>query len=187
MFRITTGLRRISAVALSAIAMAGAPASAASIGSEPSLSINTVSLVEGDSGTTQFVFTVSLDSAAPVGGVRFDIATADDSAIAGLDYVAKSLTDQSIAAGQLTYTFTVDVLGDLLVESIGPLPGQQYEAFLVNVRILTNAVAMDNVGEGFILDDDVARAVPEPASLALAMASLAALAAVRGRARRLPG
>ena len=188
MAKITDGLRRIGAVALAAIAMASSPASAALL--LPGLEINAVSQVEGNSGTTQFVFTVSLGSAAPVGGVSFDIATADESATAGLDYLARSLTGQTIAEGQTSYSFTVDVLGDLLVESVDPNPSLRYELFLVYVTNLSNALGVDTVGEGFILDDDVARAVPEPASLALALASLASLAglaAVRGRAGRPPG
>src|SRR4029450_914923 len=46
----------------------------------PTLSINDVSLNEGNTGTTTFTFTVSLSSPAPAGGVTFDIATADNSA-----------------------------------------------------------------------------------------------------------
>ena len=43
----------------------------------PSLSINDVSVTEGDSGTTAASFTVTLSEAAPAGGVTFDIATSD--------------------------------------------------------------------------------------------------------------
>lgn len=182
MVQIISGLRRISAVALAALATVSSPAGAAVLA--PGLEINAVSLAEGNSGTVQFVFTVSLGDAAPVGGVSFDITTADLSATAGIDYLAKSLTGQTIAEGQWSYSFTVDVLGDLLVESVGPQPFDRYEDFAVYVTNLVNAVGVDTVGEGFILDDDVARAVPEPASLALALASLGALVGVRGRAAR---
>src|SRR5262245_32111431 len=47
---------------------------------QPNLSINDVSLNEGNSGTTNFTFTVSLSSPAGAGGVTFDIATADGTA-----------------------------------------------------------------------------------------------------------
>src|SRR5437764_5138962 len=71
----------------------------------PSLSINDVSLNEGNSGTSTFSFIVSLSAAAPTGGVTFDIATADGTARDGNppnednDYVARTLTSQTIPAG----------------------------------------------------------------------------------------
>src|SRR5689334_6261471 len=68
-----------------------------SAASLPTISINDVSLNEGNAGTTSYTFTVSLSSAAPAGGVTFDIATADGTATsASGDYVAKSLTGQTI-------------------------------------------------------------------------------------------
>jgi len=61
--------------------------------SQPSLSINDVSLSEGDSGTTTFTFTVSLNAPAGASGVTFDIATADNSAtIVNNDYISNALT-----------------------------------------------------------------------------------------------
>ncbi len=115
--------------------------------STPQLSLNNVSQVEGDAGTSAFTFTVLLStaSAAPV---TFDIATADGSALAGSDYTAKSLTAQSIPAGQLSYTFTVNVGGDTT-----PEPD---ESFLVNVtNVSANANTSDGQGLGTILNDDI--------------------------------
>ena len=43
----------------------------------PNLTINDVSLSEGNAGTTTFTFTVNLSAPAPAGGVTFDIATAE--------------------------------------------------------------------------------------------------------------
>jgi hypothetical protein len=80
----------------------------------PTLSINDVSVNEGDSGTTNATFTVSLSQPAGTGGVSFDIATADGTATAGVDYVAASLTGQTIPAGSSSATFTVLVNGDTL-------------------------------------------------------------------------
>jgi hypothetical protein len=68
----------------------------------PNLSINDVSTSEGNAGTTNFTFTVSLAVPAPVGGVTFDIATADGTAqddtpaTEDNDYVAQSLIGQTI-------------------------------------------------------------------------------------------
>jgi uncharacterized protein len=113
----------------------------------PSLSINDLSANEGDSGTTAFNFTVSLSSPAGAAGVTFDIATADGSATAPGDYAANSLTGQTIAAGNSTYTFTVLVSGDTAVEPT--------KAFFVNVSTVTGATVADAQGQGTILDDDV--------------------------------
>jgi predicted extracellular nuclease len=113
----------------------------------PSLAINDVSASEGDSGGTLFNFTVSLSSPAGAAGVTFDIATADGSATAPGDYVANSLTGQTIAAGGLSYTFTVTVNGDTSVEP--------NKAFFVNVTNVTGATVADAHGQGTILDDDV--------------------------------
>src|SRR5262249_3344115 len=56
----------------------------------PTLTINDVSRTEGNSGTKTFAFTVSLSKGALAGGVTFDIATADGTANAGSDYIAKT-------------------------------------------------------------------------------------------------
>src|SRR5581483_11581055 len=88
----------------------------------PILNINDVTKAEGNSGTTTFTFTVSSTLPAPAGGITFDIATSDGTAqdhnpaSEDNDYVAKSLTSQTIPAGQSTYTFDVTVNGDKIVE-----------------------------------------------------------------------
>jgi predicted secreted protein len=113
----------------------------------PALTINDVSLNEGNSGATTFTFTVSLSAPAPAGGITFDIATADNTAtVADNDYVAKSLTAQTIAAGNQTYQFTVTVNGDTNIEP--------NEAFIVNVTNLTGATTSDGQGLGTIQNDD---------------------------------
>jgi hypothetical protein len=113
----------------------------------PSLSIDDISLAEGNSGTTTFTFTVSLSEPAPAGGVTFDIATADNTATtAAGDYVARSLTGQTIPAGSTTYSFNVTVNGDLTVE--------EAETFLVNVTNVTGANVADGQGQGTIQNED---------------------------------
>src|SRR5581483_6639406 len=112
----------------------------------PNLTINDVSASEGNSGTKTFTFTVSLSKPALAGGVTFDIATADGTAtVAGNDYVARTLTSQTIAAGQQTYTFDVTVNGDTTVESD--------ETFFVNVTNVTGATVLDGQGLGTIQND----------------------------------
>jgi uncharacterized protein len=116
-------------------------------GTPISLSINDVSANEGNSGTTQFMFMVSASQAAPAGGLSFNYATANGTAIAPGDYTAASGV-ATISAGSNTTTITVLVNGDTTVEPD--------ETFFVN---LTNAPSgaqfTDAQGLGTILNDDV--------------------------------
>ena len=111
----------------------------------PNLSINDVSQTETNAGTTVFTFTVTSSLPAPVGGITFNIATADGTAQDDTppsednDYVARSLTGQTITAGNTTYTFDVTVNGDTLVELD--------ETFAVNVTSVTGANLTDGVGD----------------------------------------
>ncbi|HET7844277.1 MAG TPA: Calx-beta domain-containing protein, partial [Xanthomonadales bacterium] len=115
--------------------------------SPPNLTINDVALAEGNAGPTTFTFTVSLSAPALAGGVTFDIATADGTGTtANNDYLARSLTGQSIPAGSSTYTFDVTVNGDTTNEP--------NETFLVNVTNVTGAVVTDGQGQGTINNDD---------------------------------
>ena len=120
--------------------------------STPAISINDVTLSEGDSGTTSFTFTVSLSAPAGPGGVTFDIATADGTAQDDVpstedeDYVARSLTGQIITQGNSTYQFTVSVNGDAEVEGD--------ESFFTNVTNVTGATVNDGQGTGIITNDD---------------------------------
>ena len=115
----------------------------------PNLTINDVSLNEGNAGTTTFTFTVSLSAPAGVGGVTFDIATADSSATQPSDYTQKTLTGQTIPAGSSTYTFDVLVNGDTSPET--------NETFFVNVTNITNAIVTDGQGLGTIINDDITK------------------------------
>lgn len=121
--------------------------------SPPVLSVSDVTVVEGDTGTTDLVFTVSLS--APSGkqvGVSF--TTRDGTAVAGEDYVAKSGTliftpHGSQFAGVVGVTsrvVTVQVNGEDLVEAD--------ESFYLDLVAVTNAVPGNARGTGTIQDDD---------------------------------
>ncbi|MSR13231.1 MAG: hypothetical protein EXR86_01415 [Gammaproteobacteria bacterium] len=118
----------------------------------PSLTINDVSLNEGNLGTAGLTFTVSLSSPAGDGGVSFDIATADETTqdhnpvTEDSDYVGKSLTSQAIPAGNVIYTFDVLANGDNTPE--------RNEHFSVNLSSVTGASLTDGEGQGTITDDD---------------------------------
>jgi serine protease len=111
----------------------------------PSLSIDDQSSDEGDSGTTQHTFTASLDQAAPF-DVTFDVATTGGSATADDDFASSSATGVTIAAGNTTATFAVDVNGDTAVEGD--------ESYTVDLANAVNANVADGSGTGTINNDD---------------------------------
>ena len=111
----------------------------------PAISINDVSLSEGDSGTTSFTFTVSLDE-ADTSTVTVDYNVNDGTATtADSDYTDTSGT-VTFAPGETTKLITVDVTGDTPVESD--------ETFTVDLSNPTNATIGDSQGAGTILNDD---------------------------------
>ena len=110
----------------------------------PSLTINDVSVTEGNSGSVNAVFTVSLSAASGL-PVSVAYATANGAATAGSDYTAKTGT-LSFAPGVTTQTLSVAVLGDALAEPS--------ETFAVNLTQPGNATIADSQGVGTILDND---------------------------------
>ena len=113
----------------------------------PAISIDDVTVNEGNSGTVTATFTVSLSAPAGPGGVFFDISTADATAtVADGDYGAATLVGETIAEGSTTYSFDVTVFGDITVEA--------NETFLVNVTNATGAIIGDGQGTGTISNDD---------------------------------
>jgi hypothetical protein len=116
-------------------------------GSTPTLTINNVTLNEGNAGPTTFTFTVTLSSAAGVGGVTYNIATQDNTATtADNDYVAINLTGETIAEGQTSKSYNITVNGDTTAEPT--------ESFFVNVTSVTGATVGDGQGQGTINNDD---------------------------------
>src|SRR5262249_30167437 len=82
----------------------------------PSLSINDISIAEGNAGPKDMTFTVSL-SAASGQVVTVNYATnASGTGTSGTDYTPASGT-LTFAAGTTTRTFTVSVIGDTNSES----------------------------------------------------------------------
>ena len=108
------------------------------------LSVNDVSVDEGDSGTNSALFHVTL-SASPGHTVTVDYRTADASAQAGADY--------RLAEGYLVFppgttdlVVSVPVLGDTLLEP--------NETFTLNLINAIGAELARPQGQGTILDDD---------------------------------
>ena len=78
---------------------------------KPGITIAPASALEGDSGSADMTFTVTLAKAVAE-AVTVNYATSDGTAIAGRDYTAVSNGSVTIAAGDTTAEFTVPVTGD---------------------------------------------------------------------------
>jgi hypothetical protein len=110
----------------------------------PQVSINNVSVKEGNSGTSNATFTVNLSAASAV-LVTVDYVTIDGTATAGSDYLATSGT-LTFAPGQTSKTITVQVLGDRIAE-----PNETFGVSLGNAK---GATIAGGPGIGTILDDE---------------------------------
>ena len=110
----------------------------------PKITINDVSKVEGDSGTQNYVFqlTLSKASSAPV-SVRY--STGGGTAAAGTDYTAVNNVTASFATGTTTKNVTIAVKGDTVVE-----PDETFE---VRLNTPTRARIADGKGLGTIRND----------------------------------
>ncbi len=108
------------------------------------ISINDITITEGDSGTTTpFTFTVSRIGGTAAFTVGYIIA--GGSATAGSDYTAASGT-LDFADGEMSKTVTVQVNGDTAFETD--------ETFLVTLTNASGGTILDGVGQGTITNDD---------------------------------
>jgi hypothetical protein len=82
----------------------------------PHISINSNAGYEPTTGTRPVVFTVNLSEPALAGGVTFDVATLDGTAVAGQDFVPLVRTGVHIPEGQRSVAIEVMVLADSLAE-----------------------------------------------------------------------
>jgi hypothetical protein len=152
---------------ISAIALCGGLAGPAK--ADPIISINDVTLAEGDSGFTFFDFLVSL-SAPSTDTVQVFGNTADGTAFAPGDYSAVSSSLGTFSPGQTQLAFRVLVSGDITPELD--------EIFYVNLSDAVGATIGKSQGIGTILDDDTpTAAAPEPATLASGALGLVLVAA----------
>lgn len=110
----------------------------------PSVTINDVTVTEGNTGTTSAIFTVSLSNAYNR-SITVHYQTAEGSASASVDYAASS-GDVIFLAGETSKTIPVAVIGDRLAE--------QPENFFVNLSAPSNAAITRGQGVGTILDNE---------------------------------
>lgn len=112
----------------------------------PTLSISptTLSTTEGNSGTTNAVYTVTLSSAS-TSTVTVNYTTADGTAIAGSDFTATSgmLT---FAPGEITKTIAVPIVGDT--------NGESSETYTLTLSSPVNATIVTATATGTITNDD---------------------------------
>jgi len=116
------------------------------------LSIDNASVVEGNAGAADIVFTVtrSGDLSAPS---TVNWATADGTATASSgDYVASS-GQIAFAADETTQTITLPVSGDTAIEA--------HETLSVILSGATGAAVLDGQGQGTILTDDVSVSISD--------------------------
>jgi hypothetical protein len=124
------------------------------VATQGGLSISNTSVAEGDAGTRNATFTVSLSQPSS-GAVTVKYATADGSALAASDY--NSSTDTlTFTAGQTSKPVPVEIKGDRKVEPD--------ETFTVKLSNATGAPISDDTGTGTIVNDDPVRLRPRVTS-----------------------
>jgi Ca2+-binding RTX toxin-like protein len=112
----------------------------------PTVSVSDASITEGDSGTANASFTISLSYAA-LDPITISYSTSNGTAGAG-DFTSTT-GSVTIPAGQLTATVSVPVVGDTTFEAT--------ETFNLNLTSANNGVVItDGTGIGTITDNDVA-------------------------------
>jgi Ca2+-binding RTX toxin-like protein len=119
----------------------------------PTVSINDVTISEGNSGTEAATFTVTRSGGTAAFDVNF--ATSDGTAtVADSDYVAASDT-LHFGANQNTQTISVTINGDTKVE-----PNETFNVLLSDAT--NGATISDSQGVGTITNDDVSPPPPPP-------------------------
>jgi hypothetical protein len=111
----------------------------------PLLSVNDVSVAEGNGGTRVLQFTVTLEPASTF-SVTADFATAGGTATEGDDYAAAA-GSLVFAPGETSKIVDVAVLGDTLEDAAA-------ETMTLNLSNLVEAASDDLTGVGTILEDD---------------------------------
>lgn len=112
---------------------------------DTSISIGDATIIEGNSGTSQLQFTITLSDGLSI-PLTVKASTADNTAKVGeLDYLALT-QDITFQPGEKTKTFTVTVNGDAVAESD--------ETFFVNLSNPTSGTITDGQAVGKIRNDE---------------------------------
>src|SRR5262249_37571702 len=111
----------------------------------PTLSVNDLTLIEGDSGTSLVTFTVLLNAVSNQ-TISVDYATASGTAREGSDFQPTNGTLR-FSPGETSHTIAVNINGDKLVEPD--------ETISLNLSNPLNATISDTQGLGTIQNDDI--------------------------------
>jgi hypothetical protein len=111
---------------------------------QPTVKISDASTAEGNKGTKQMIFHVSLNHASAL-PVTVHYTTVEGTAKAGSDFVSKTGT-VTFAPGQLHKNISVQIKGDKVKE--------KNESFIVTLYDASNATISDPNGSGVIRNDD---------------------------------
>lgn len=111
----------------------------------PAITISDRSALEGDAGSTAFLFTLSLSNPSS-STVTVQAQTADGTATAPGDYAAAGPVAVTFDPGVTSQPLTVQVTGDTAAEPD--------ETFVVNLSAPSGATLSDKLGEGTIQNDD---------------------------------
>jgi subtilisin family serine protease len=117
---------------------------AAALSDDVRMQIRDVTVTEGNLGTVDAVFVVTLSDASTE-TITVAFTTSNGTATAGSDYQSASGT-LIFAPGETSKFITVRVNGDRL--------GEPHETFFVNLAGATNAVISDAQGRGTVIDDE---------------------------------
>ncbi len=115
--------------------------------SGPSISINDVTVAEGNSGTSNAMFTVSLSAQPGATPVTVNYATGNGTATAPGDYTSTT-GSLSFTGTTTTRTITVPIVGDTVSEA--------NETFAVTLSGAAGGSIQDGTGIGTINNDDAA-------------------------------
>jgi hypothetical protein len=138
-----TAVSRLFVAACTFVALGVAAPAAASAAT---ITIDDVTPLEGNSGTTPANFVVHLSANAPSGGVTVDYTTQNGTATAPGDYTAATGT-ATIAGGTSTAVIPVQIVGDTLSEG--------NETFTVKLSNASGGNTItDDTATGTIVDDD---------------------------------
>jgi beta-glucanase (GH16 family) len=117
----------------------------------PQLSINDVTLFEGNSSTTAFEFVVTLDKKASK-EVSFTYSIVDGTAKGGEDFTAASNQSVTIPAGETQKKIVVSVTADDIKEAD--------DVFAVQLQNAVNGSLQKTTGAGTIRNDDTKVPIP---------------------------
>jgi hypothetical protein len=117
----------------------------------PNITVNDISVLEGDSGLKNATFTVTLSAVSPQYVILNYTTTPGGTATARSDYAQANNNYVEIPAGQLSATFNLRIIGDLDIEPD--------ETVFVTLSDARGGTITDSLGVCTILNDDAAGAL----------------------------